>query len=96
METYLYMISCKDSRVTARYLGYTTDWEKCLEYRSDAYDYGSNAKSKLYTFVREHGGWENWDMTVIETFGSREEAEVAKMNLLEEYKFKLNTRGASG
>ena len=94
METYLYMISCKDSRVTERYVGYTTDFEKCLEYRSEAYDYGSNAKSKLYTFVREHGGWENWDMTVIETFGSREEAEMAKMNLLEEYKFKLNTRGA--
>ena len=94
METYLYMISCKDSRVTERYVGYTTDFEKCLEYRSEAYDYGSNAKSKLYTFVRKHGGWQNWDMTIIDTFGSREEAEVAKMNLLEEYKFKLNTRGA--
>ena len=96
METFLYMISCKDSRITERYVGYTTDWEKCLEYRSDAYDYGSNAKSKLYTFVREHGRWKNWNMTVIETFGSREEAEIAKMGLLEEYKFKLNTRGASG
>ena len=93
METYLYMISCKNSRVTERYLGYTTDWEKCLEYHSEAYDYGSNAKSKLYTFVREHGGWDNWDMTVIETFLSRGEADIAKMNLLEEYQFKLNTRG---
>ena len=94
METYLYMISCKDSRLTERYLGYTTDWEKCLEYRSDAYDYGSNAKSKLYTFVREHGGWDNFEMTIIETFLSRAEADIAKMGLLEEYKFKLNTRGA--
>ena len=87
----MYMISCKDSRITERYVGYTTDWEKCLEYRSEAYDYGSNAKSKLYTFVREHGGWDSWDMTIIETFRSRDEAEIAKMNLLEEYKFKLNT-----
>ena len=93
METHLYVISCKDPNTAERYLGYTTDWDKCVEYRSESYDYGSNAKSKLYTFVREHGRWKNWDMTIIETFGSREEAEIAKMNLLEEYKFKLNTRG---
>ena len=94
METYLYVISCKDSRVTERYLGYTTNWEKCVEYRSEAYDHGSNAKSKLYTFIREHGSWSNWDMTIIGTYDSREEAEIAKMGLLEEhdFDFDLNTR----
>jgi len=92
METQLYVISSKDPQVTERYLGYTTNWDKCVEYRSEAYDSGSNARSKLYTFVREHGGWDNWDMTIIETYNSREEAEIAKMGLLEEYKFDLNTR----
>jgi hypothetical protein len=92
METHLYVISCKDPRVTERYLGYTTNWEKCVEYRSEAYDSGSNARSKLYTFVREHGGWVNWDMTIIGTYDSREEAEIAKMGLLESYNFDLNTR----
>jgi len=89
--TYLYVISSKDSRVTERYLGYTTNWEKCVEYRSDEYDHGSNAKSKLYTFVREHGGWNNWDMTIIGTYDSRDEAEIAKYGLLEQFEFKLNT-----
>ena len=87
----MYVISCKDSRVKERYLGYTTNWEKCVEYRSEAYDNGSNAKSKLYTFVREHGGWNNWDMTIIGTYDSREEAEIAKMGLLEDHQFDLNT-----
>ena len=95
METHLYVISCKDSRVKERYLGYTTNWDKCVEYRSEAYDYGSNAKSKLYTFVREHGGWGNWDMTIIGTYDSREEAEIAKMGLLEDHQFDLNTFGKS-
>ena len=93
METHLYVISCKNPRITERYLGYTTNWEKCVEYRSEAYDNGSNARSKLYTFVREHGGWKNWDMTIIGTFDSREEAEIAKMGLLDEHRFDLNTFG---
>jgi predicted GIY-YIG superfamily endonuclease len=92
METYLYVISCKDSSVTDRYIGYTTDWDKCLEYRSEAYDNGSNATSKLYTFVREHGGWDNWDMTIVGTYGTRDEALMAKLGLLEKHEFSLNTR----
>lgn len=92
METHLYVISCKDSRVKERYIGYTTDWDKCVEYRSDSYDNGSNAKSKLYTFVRDHGGWDNWDMTIIGTYDSRDEALIAKLGLIEEYEFDLNTR----
>jgi hypothetical protein len=43
--------------------------------------------------VREHGGWKNWDMTIIGTFDSREEAEIAKMGLLDEHRFDLNTFG---
>lgn len=92
METQLYVISCKDSRLTERYLGYTTNWKKCVEYHSDDHDYGKNANTKLYTFVREHGGWDNWDMTIIGTYDSREEAEIAKMGLLQAYDFDLNTR----
>jgi len=92
MESYLYVISCKNPRVKERYLGYTTNWAQCVEYRSDEYDYGSNANSKLYTFVRENGGWYNWDMTIIGTYDSREEALIAKLGLFEKYDFDLNTR----
>ena len=92
METYLYVISCKNPKVKERYIGYTTDWEKCLEYRSEAYDTGSNAKSMLYTFVREHGGWDNWDIIIIGTYQTRDEALIAKLGLTEQYPFDLNTR----
>lgn len=91
IETYLYVISCQESSVKSRYIGYTTDWDRCIEYKSDKYDIGSNAKSKLYKFVRSHGGWDNWDMTIIGTFMSREEALIAKLGLLEQYEFDLNT-----
>ena len=91
MEAYLYTITCKDPRVTERYLGYTTNLPNMKRYKSDAYDIGSNARSKLYTFVREHGGWSNWVLTVLEGYDSREEALMAKLSLFEKYRFDLNT-----
>lgn len=92
IETHLYIISCADTHVKARYIGYTTDWDKCIVYKSDKYDTGSNAKSKLYKYVRNHGGWDNWDMTIIGTFNNRDEALIAKEGLLDQYNFDLNSR----
>ena len=91
MRAILYVIECRDPKIRARYLGYTTDWKQCLEYRSDEYDYGSNARSKLYTFIREHGGWRNWVLKKLAQYGSREEALIAKIDLLERYPFELNS-----
>jgi hypothetical protein len=92
IDTDLYVISCKDSSITERYIGYTTNFESLKEYYSEAYDTESNYKSKLYTFVREHGGWDNWDITILDTYKNRGEAELAKLGLLEQYDFDLNTK----
>jgi hypothetical protein len=95
VDTDLYVISCRDSRITERYIGYTTNFESLREYYSDDYDdeKGSKSRSKLYTFVREHGGWDNWDITILETYKNRAEAEMAKLGLLEQYEFELNSHG---
>ncbi len=92
IETHLYVISCLDPSVTARYIGYTTNWQTTLLYHSDAYDFGRNFKLKLYTFVRNHGGWSNWEFTDLGVYGSRGEAQFAKDKMLLRHKFQLNTR----
>ena len=77
-----------------RYLGYTTNWAQCVEYRSDEYDYGSNANSKLYTFVRENGGWNNWDMIEVERFEAIDGNDARKKERywIEELKATLNNK----
>ena len=92
METHLYVISCLDPGVPDRYIGFTTNWERCLYFHSDEYDRTSERDTLLYRFVREHGGWDNWVMTVIGTYGSREEAYYVKQTFLLKHKFSLNTR----
>jgi hypothetical protein len=91
METHLYVISCLDPVVTARYLGYTTNFEKVLEMHSDDHDIPHNIKTFLYQFILGHGGWDNWDHTIIGTYGSRGEAKFAKEQLLLKHVFQLNT-----
>ena len=88
---YLYTITCKNPKITEKYLGYTSDFAATKKYRSEEYDYGSNATSKLYTFVREHGGWSNWLLTILEGYDTRDEALIFKLSLFEKYKFDLNS-----
>ena len=63
----VYIIRCNDKSITDCYIGSTTDmynreknhrnkWND-INYRS--YNY------KLYQFIRENGGWENWEMKKI-------------------------------
>lgn len=92
METELYVISCLDPVVTARYIGYTTNFENTLMYHSDVYDVGRNFRSKLFRYVRNHGGWDNWEHTIIGSYGSRDDAQFAKEKMLLKHKFQLNTR----
>jgi hypothetical protein len=94
IDTDLYVISCKDSSITERYIGYTTNFDDiCKKYYIDDYEdtKGSKSRSKLYMFVKQHGGWDNWDITILETYKNRAEAELAKLGLLEQYDFDLNS-----
>lgn len=65
--TVIYKITCKDPNIIDKYVGHTVD----IVRRRKEHKYStSNAKSacynlKLYKFIRDNGGWDNWKMEVI-------------------------------
>ena len=66
----IYKIYCKDEKVTDIYIGHTTCfYQRCILHKSTCNN--ENAKGyniKIYKIIRENGGWENWNMTIIENF----------------------------
>ena len=66
---HFYKIVCKDTCIKDCYVGHTTDFvsrksnhkKSCNDCNSKHYD------RYIYQFLRENGGWDNWDMILIET-----------------------------
>ena len=67
-STYFYKFCCKDLNITDIYVGHTTNFRvrknnhihSYLNQHSKKYHY------RLYSFIRDHGGWNNWDMILID------------------------------
>ena len=68
-ETHFYEIVCKDTNIKENYVGHTTDFtkRKCAHKTSCLNSNDRNHNLKLYKFIRENGGWENWQMILIDT-----------------------------
>ena len=67
--THFYKIVCKDTSITNCYVGHTTNF-KSRKHHHKSNCYNTNAKHYnlyVYEFIRENGGWENWDMIEITT-----------------------------
>ena len=64
-NTIFYKICCKD--VADLYIGHTTNFvqrkhshkQGCTNIKSSTYN------CRLYTFIRNNGGWDNWHMEII-------------------------------
>jgi hypothetical protein len=69
-KTVIHKIICKDKNVTDIYIGHTTCYyqryrlhkSNCNNENAKGYNY------KIYKIIRENGGWENWDMIIIENY----------------------------
>lgn len=61
-----YTITCNDLRVRNFYYGSTTNFTQRKNcHKSDCTNvYSKNYNRKIYKFIRENGGWENWSMVV--------------------------------
>ena len=64
----IYKIYCKDSSIKDFYVGCTFRYDKR---KSDHKGNVINKNTKLYKFIRENGGWDNWIMVEIEKTGLR-------------------------
>ncbi len=69
-NTVFYKIVCRDLSKKEVYVGHTTDFRKR---KTQHKHYSSNNDSNnlhyhthIYTFIRNHGGWNNFDMVMIE------------------------------
>ena len=66
-NTHFYRIVCGDLKITECYVGHTTDFRvrknahksQCSNTSSTCFNY------PVYQFIRENGGWSNWDMVLI-------------------------------
>jgi len=94
-KSLIYKLECKDPNITEIYVGATTSF----------YDRKSNHKMKcinkdgkfewntpVYCFMRLHGGWDNWNMLVIEEINVKNKRELNKYEAkyIRELKAELN------
>ena len=68
-KTKLYKIVCRDLTIKDCYVGHTTDFasRKSDHKRNSINEKSNQYNVPLYNFIRDNGGWDNWDMVLIET-----------------------------
>jgi hypothetical protein len=87
-EAVIYGIYCKDKNILENYIGSTHDKKEreqghkdnCNNENSDGYNY------KVYNFIRDNGGWDNWVFIVIERFPCENETQL---RIQEQYHYDL-------
>lgn len=79
-KTVIYKLVCKDVTVTDCYVGSTTSFTKRKYSHKSRCTNVKNSKHHLnvYQFIRNNGGWINWDMVQIERFPFNDSNEALK------------------
>ena len=93
-NTCLYKIVCRDLEVKETYVGRTTDFRrrKYDHKHSCITEHGKSYNLALYEHIRNNGGWDNFDMVLIEQCkcdGSLD-AHKKQRELIEQLGSKLN------
>ena len=62
----VYRIECLDKNITEIYIGSTGDlYHRTAEHKSNCHNINSSHYNlKIYKFIRENGGWDNWQIVV--------------------------------
>ncbi len=91
--TVIYKISCKDSNITDTYVGSTTSFDSRKQSHKNGAR-GTYDQTNLYRFIKANGGWDNFEMSIIESYpckSNREKIE-RETQLIHQLKPSLNTR----
>jgi hypothetical protein len=84
-NTVIYLIECKDESISDTYIGHTTN----IDNRCRHHEYSSRSSDvKLYEFIRDHGGWSNWDMKVITKVCCKDRGEASLEEMYWYFKLK--------
>lgn len=69
-KTVIYILRCFDLGISESYVGSTVNptsrkshhHDCCINEKSPAYN------RKLYNFIRDNGGWQNWELVILEEY----------------------------
>ena len=77
-KTVIYKIVCNDLNVKDVYVGHTTDFTKRKASHKGAFNCPNHHSYnlKIYTTIRDNGGWENWTMIEIEKYPCNDKNEA--------------------
>jgi len=89
-NTTIYLIGCKDTSIPDTYIGHTSNFEqRCKDHEDNV----ATSDTKLYSFIREHGGWSNWKINILSKVSceSRGDAALEEMYWYLKLKPSLNS-----
>ena len=90
----IYKLCCKNLDVKDIYVGSTCNFTRRKNrHKTDS----SNLNSKVYKFIRDNGGFQNWDMVMVEEYPCENKMQKVKRerHWYEELKATLNTNHPS-
>ena len=87
--SFIYKISCKNETIKDCYIGSTNNFkERIKKHKYSCNNENSNSYNlKLYKFIRDNGGFNNWKFDVIEELKTTDKNEMKKK---ERYYYELN------
>jgi len=95
---FIYKLCCKDKNIQECYIGSSTNWiNRKNNHKTDCNN--SNQKKynqKKYVFIRDNGGWENWEMILIHDYSCNNSQELRKEEerVRQEYHNNINSQRA--
>jgi len=93
-KTIIYKIVCNDLTIKECYVGHTINMteRKCAHKSRCHNEKDKKHNLKIYKIIRENGGWDNWNMVLVEKFPCKDKFEACKREreVFEEIDAKMN------
>lgn len=92
-NTHIYKLHCLNTDVKEFYIGHTTNpKQRDITHKARSNEENQKSHMKLYQFIREHGSYDNWFMTIIEQINCScfEEAVIREQFWIDQLKPTLN------
>ena len=91
-NTCFYRIVSKDLNIKDTYVGHTIDFKRRAV--NHCHNTNNYKKQKVYNFIRQNGGWGNFDMILIEQIACRDslDARIKERAYIEQFNSTLNVK----
>ena len=92
MKGYIYKLYCLDSNIKEIYIGSTTNLkDRIFQHKFSSQENGR--KYKVYNFIRDNGGFDNWDYEILHEgiFKTENDMKYEEKHYIKKYNSVLNT-----